>query len=140
MSLHIECSTVPRDHFGKLLSPLEQADALLFSQTIAAGEISKPLPVGVGLLLTLTSSVDMWVAIGRTQPHRSYDFRPPPAAKAKRQIKELWRIAMTAKLETDDAKALYKKCKQTVEPMFGIIKSAMGFVRFRLRVIFNVAT
>ena len=40
MSLHIECSTVPRDHFGKVLSPIEQADALLFSQTIAAGEFS----------------------------------------------------------------------------------------------------
>jgi len=64
MSLHIECSTVPRDHFGKVLSPLEQADALLFSQTLAAGEISEPLPVGAGLLPTLTSSADMWVAIG----------------------------------------------------------------------------
>jgi hypothetical protein len=46
---------------------------------------------------------------------------------------------MKAKLETDDAKALYAKRKQTVEPAFGIIKSAMGFVRFRLRGIHNVA-
>lgn len=37
---------------------------------------------------------------------------------------------MKAKLETDDAKPLYKKRKQTVEPVVGIIKSAMGFMRF----------
>ena len=75
-----------------------------------------------------------------TQPHRPYDFRPPPKPKAARRITEPWRIAMKAKLETDDAKALYKKRKQTVEPVFGIIKSAMGFVRFRLRGLQNVAT
>jgi hypothetical protein len=57
-----------------------------------------------------------------------------------RQIKELWRIAMKAKLETENAKALHEKRKQTVEPVFGVIKSAMGFVRFRLRGIANVAT
>ena len=47
---------------------------------------------------------------------------------------------MKAKLETENAKALYRKRTQTVEPVFGIIKSAMGFVRFRLRGIENVAT
>ena len=46
---------------------------------------------------------------------------------------------MKAKLETDHAKARYRKRKQTVEPVFGIIKSAMGFVRFRLRGVSNVA-
>ena len=47
---------------------------------------------------------------------------------------------MRTKLETDDAKTLYRKRKQTVEPVFGIIKSAMGFVRFRLRGIHNVVS
>ena len=40
---------------------------------------------------------------------------------------------MKATLETDVAKALYRRRKQTVEPVFGIIKSAMGFLRFHLR-------
>ena len=84
--------------------------------------------------------IEPLVAIGRTQPHRPYDFRPPPEPKPARRITEPWRIAMKAKLETDDAKALYKKRKQTVEPVFGIIKSAIGFVRFRLRGIQKVAT
>jgi hypothetical protein len=44
-----------------------------------------------------------------------------------------WRLAMLAKLETPDAKARYARRKQTVEPVFGIIKSALGFTRFHLR-------
>jgi hypothetical protein len=79
------------------------------------------------------------VAIGRTQPHRPYDFRPPPKPKRERRTTEPWRVAMQAKLGTDGAKALYAKRKQTVEPAFGIIKSAMGFVRFRLRGLRNAA-
>ena len=47
---------------------------------------------------------------------------------------------MKAKLETEDGKCQYKKRRQTVEPVFGIIKSAMGFVRFHLRGLANVAT
>jgi transposase len=77
--------------------------------------------------------IEPLVAIARTQPHRPYDFRPPPAPKPERRIAEPWRLAMKAKLETDDGKARYKKRKQTVEPVFGIIKSAMGFTRFHLR-------
>ncbi len=42
-------------------------------------------------------------------------------------------------LKTDDAKALYKRRKQTVEPVFGI-KTALGFVHFRLRGLQQIAT
>ena len=83
--------------------------------------------------------IEPLIAIGRTQPHRPYDFRPPPEPKPERRIAEPWRIAMKQKLETEDAKSRYKKRKQTVEPVFGIIKSAMGFTRFHLRGIQNVA-
>src|SRR5574337_589737 len=84
--------------------------------------------------------IEPLVAIGRTQPHRPYDFRPPPAPKPPRRITEPWRIAMQARLENDDARSLYKKRKQTVEPVFGIIKSVIGFLRFRLRGLANAAT
>jgi transposase len=126
------------------------ADAPSFAETILAMEHSIGLPrvvladtgfaSGPAVAALEACKIEPLVAIGRTQPHRPYDFRPPPAAKATRQIKEPWRIAMKAKLETENAKALYKKRKQTVEPVFGIIKSAMGFVRFRLRGIAHVAT
>jgi transposase len=84
--------------------------------------------------------IEPLVAIGRTQPHRPYDFRPPPEPKPPRRVCEPWRLAMQAKLETDNAKAKYKLRKQTVEPVFGIIKAAMGFRRFSLRGLKNVAT
>jgi transposase len=84
--------------------------------------------------------VEPLVAIRQTQPHRPYDFRPPPEPKVPQRIIEPWRIAMKAKLESQDAKTQYKKRKQTVEPVFGIIKSAMGFKRFRLRGLLNAAT
>lgn len=83
--------------------------------------------------------IEPLVAIGHTQPHRPYDFRPPPKPKTVRRITEPWRLEMKAKLETEDGKNRYKKRKQTVEPVFGIIKSAIGFVRFYLRGLGNVA-
>jgi len=87
------------------------------------------------------AGVEPLVAIAKTQPHRPYDFRPPPAEpKPPRRILEPWRSAMKAKLDTDDGKSRYKKRKQTVEPVFGIIKSAIGFTRFHLRGIHTVAT
>jgi len=53
--------------------------------------------------------------------------------KPERRIREPWRLAMKIKLQSEEDKARYKKRKQTVEPVFGIIKSAIGFTRFRLR-------
>jgi hypothetical protein len=47
---------------------------------------------------------------------------------------------MKAKLESKDGKALYKKRKQTVEPVFGIIKSVLGFRHFSLRGMEKVKT
>ncbi len=84
--------------------------------------------------------VETVAAIGRTQPHRPYDFRPPPPSMTPRRMTQPWRIDMKAKLETENGKALYKKRKQTVEPVFGIIKSAIGFRRFSLRGIGKAAT
>ena len=40
---------------------------------------------------------------------------------------------MAHRLRTASGRALYKLRKQTVEPVFGIIKEVMGFRRFRLR-------
>ncbi len=85
--------------------------------------------------------IEPLVAIARTQPHRPYDFRPPPNnLKPKRRVSSPWRVAMREKMQTNEARAHYRKRKQTVEPVFGIIKSAMGFRRFSLRGLTKVAT
>ncbi|KXV36252.1 transposase [Gluconobacter oxydans] len=47
---------------------------------------------------------------------------------------------MKASLQQAPEKALYALHKQTVEPVFGIIKSGMGFIRSHLRRLANVAT
>lgn len=47
---------------------------------------------------------------------------------------------MKAKLDSDDGKSRYRKRKQTVEPVFETIKSAIGSTRFRLRGLANAAT
>ncbi len=126
------------------------ADAPSFAATVLAMRDTVGLPQtvladtgyasGRAVSTLKANNVEPLVAIGRTQPHRPYDFRPPPEAKTPRRITEPWRIAMKAKMETADAKALYKKRKQSVETVFGIIKSAMGFRRFHLRGIQNAAT
>lgn len=46
---------------------------------------------------------------------------------------------MRHRLRTAIGRAAYKKRKETVEPVFGIIKAAMGFRRFLLRGIWKVA-
>lgn len=125
------------------------ADAPSFAATILAMEKTVGLPrtvladagfaSGEAVAALEARKIEPLVAFARTQPHRPYDFRPPPAPKPERRIAEPWRLAMKAKLESEAGKARYKKRKQTVEPVFGIIKSAMGFTRFHLRGIPKVA-
>jgi transposase len=125
------------------------ADAPSFAATVLAMENTVGLPrtvladagfaSGEAVAELEARNLEPLVAIARTQPHRPYDFRPPPKPKPERRIAEPWRLAMKAKLESEDGKARYQKRKQTVEPVFGIIKSAMGFTRFHLRGLGNVA-
>lgn len=71
--------------------------------------------------------------MGKTSHHRTVaDLEPrtdpaplPPAASTK--------AVMCQRLQTQAGRALYKLRQQTVEPVFGIIKSVLGFRQFRLR-------
>jgi transposase len=83
--------------------------------------------------------IEPLIAISRQQAERPYDFRPPKKPdKPPPKITAPWRVAMQEKLQTDEAKNKYRKRKQTVEPVFGIIKSVLGFTRFHLRGIESV--
>ena len=44
-----------------------------------------------------------------------------------------WLKVMAAKLDSEEGRALYRLRQQTVEPVFGIIKAALGFTGFSLR-------
>ena len=71
------------------------------------------------------------IAMGR-QPHHpplAERFEPVPTAPENPTPVE----AMAHRLKTPEGRALYALRKQTPEPVFGIIKSAMGFRQFLLR-------
>jgi transposase len=75
----------------------------------------------------------VYVALDRQSHHVSVadleKKEDPPAPSADATTKE----KMQHRLQTKAGKELYKLRKQTVEPVFGIIKETMGFRRFSLR-------
>lgn len=79
------------------------------------------------------SGLRVYAAMEKTGHHRSVaDLEKraepePPASDA--SVAEVMRY----RLRTNAGKALYKLRQQTVEPVFGIIKAALGFRQFRLR-------
>lgn len=80
--------------------------------------------------------IEVYMATGAEskQCRRKYDYRPEKAAKREaRTVKAQWLKRMKSKLETETGRALYARRKQTVEPVFGIIKQCIGFRQFLLR-------
>jgi hypothetical protein len=82
--------------------------------------------------------IEVLVATGAQGGKRQYDFRPPKNAKPPKEVKAEWLIAMKAKLESEEGREKYRLRKQTVEPVFGIIKNVLGFRHFSLRGLANV--
>ncbi len=76
--------------------------------------------------------VEAYVSTGAEGRRRLHDFRPPKD-KPEKDLKADWLRKMTEKLQTDEGKLLYALRKQTVEPVFGVIKSALGIRMFSLR-------
>jgi len=71
------------------------------------------------------------IAPGRDRHHRSWKDRfaePPPAPQQPTRLQ-----AMMHRLASPEGKKAYGLRKQTPEPVFGIIKSVMGFRQFSLR-------
>ena len=79
------------------------------------------------------SGVSVYAAVEKHSHHKTVaDLLPqtePAALRPEASAKEI----MAHRLQTLAGKALYKLRKQTVEPVFGIIKEVMGFRRFLLR-------
>jgi transposase len=86
-----------------------------------------------------SSGVDVYVSVHSEDKEscRRYDFRP----KDKQKLKEAkngpatkpWIKRMNEKMASDQGRIKYRLRKQTVEPVFGIVKHAMGFRQFLLR-------
>lgn len=85
------------------------------------------------------SGMTVYAAVEKTGHHRRVadlekkaDPPPPPAGASATEV-------MKQRLATAAGRALYGMRKQTVEPVIGIIKEAMGFRRFRLRGLAKVS-
>lgn len=82
------------------------------------------------------AGIEPMIATGRERHHPSLDERfaaAPPAPNNPTPVE-----AMAHRLRTPEGKKLYGLRKQTPEPVFGIIKSVMGFRQFLLRGLDNV--
>ena len=77
--------------------------------------------------------MEVLVATGAQGQRRRHDLRPEPADKPPREPQAEWILTMRKKMEVAQNRAHYRLRKQTVEPVFGIVKQAMGFRQFLLR-------
>lgn len=85
------------------------------------------------------SGTTVYAAMEKKSHHRSVadlgkkeDPQPPPAGASVAEV-------MKHRLATKAGKEKYKQRQQTVEPVFGVIKSVMGFRQFLLRGLNKVA-
>ena len=77
--------------------------------------------------------VDLYVAIARADnSYRRYDFRPRKKRAAKKIIAPRLR-AMRKKVTSEEGRRIYRRRAATVEPVFGVIKAALGLRQFLLR-------
>ena len=62
-----------------------------------------------------------------------HDFRPEPPEQLAKAPQADWIKSMQEKMTLPQHRAQYRLRKQTVEPVFGIVKQVMGFRQFLLR-------
>ena len=68
------------------------------------------------------SGIEALVSTAAEGRRRRHDFRPAKAEAPVKEPKAEWLQVMTAKLASEDGRALYRLRPQTVEPVYGIIK------------------
>ena len=77
------------------------------------------------------AGIEPMIAVARDEHHPNWRERhsePAPLPDGATPVQ-----AMSHRLKTKDGRARYGLRKQTIEPVFGIIKSVMGFRHFSLR-------
>jgi len=83
---------------------------------------------------------EVYCAVEKSHHGRTADDlkKKPPMGRPPENMSK--KEKMARKLKTKKGKGIYKKRKETVEPVFGIIKHIMGFRQFMLRGIDKVNT
>jgi transposase len=118
-------------------SDANQLEAALESVVESVGPVQRMLAdggyVNADAIERAQQKVDLYVAItAADNNYRRYDYRPPKKQPAKRVVDPRL-VAMRDKLATEEGKRIYGRRASSVEPVFGIIKSAMGLRQFLLR-------
>jgi transposase len=86
---------------------------------------------------TVAAGITPYMAAGREYHHPPVEQRwtsPPPLAADASVVEQ-----MKHRLATPGGRAIYAQRKSTVEPVFGIVKSVLGFRQFHLRGLSNVS-
>jgi len=83
---------------------------------------------------------EVYCAVGKSKHGRSVEDLKKKEAEGSPPETMSPKEKMQRKLKGEEGKSIYKKRKETVEPVFGIIKSVMGFRQFMLRGLENVNT
>jgi transposase len=82
--------------------------------------------------------IEVYVAVTGQDPNqRTYDYRPE-RERPRKKVTDPRLVAMREKVASAEGKRIYAQRARTVEPVFGIIKQAMGFRQFLLRGIEKV--
>ena len=82
--------------------------------------------------------MEVLVATTGEGQRRRHDFRPAAPPRSPPEVRAEWIVAMREKMADPEQSARYRLRQQTVEPVFGIVKQAMGFRQFLLRGIDKV--
>jgi transposase len=86
---------------------------------------------------TMAAGITPYMAAGREDHHPPVEQRwtsPAPLAADATVVEQ-----MKHRLTTPEGRAIYAKRKSTVEPVFGIVKSVLGFRQFHLRGLNSVS-
>lgn len=120
---------------GEMEADLESIPASLGSPSAALADCGYVDKEVFARLKAERPGMELYVSVHREDAHaeRRYDWRPPDKIKAPKTITDPELVAMAEKLKTPEGKATYRRRACTVEPVFGIIKAALGFRQFLLR-------
>ena len=120
---------------NQLVPSLQTIPASLGTPTAALADCGFKNRAVFEQLSTQQGAPELYVSVHREDAHaeRRYDYRPPEKCTPPRKITHPVLLAMAAKLKTAEGRALYRRRACTVEPVFGVIKQALGFRQFLLR-------
>ena len=102
-------------------------EVLAYNGYATGGEVAQLERRGMEVLVATTAA---W--------RRRHDFRPLMAPRSQREVRADWIAAKRKNMAQPEHSARCRLRQQTVEPVFGTVKQAMGFRQFLLRGIDKV--